>query len=170
MRFTLTILDGMEATISRKKKLEEKTKPAAKVRDYESHLLVCTGGDCKKRGARDTRKALKEELRSEDILGEVRIDTVDCLGLCKHGPNVVVYDGTEPKGTWYLGLRENDAAEVVEQHLKNGEPVARLAADRRPRKAKKPGSSSQAPLEDWRLPVRYRLYRHRFDRECRISR
>lgn len=126
-----------EATIFKKKKPKENTKPEAKVRDYESHVLVCTGGDCKKRGAKNIRKTLKEELRSEGILDEVRIDTVDCLGLCKHGPNVVVYDGTEPKGTWYLGLREKDNPDVVEQHLKNGEPVTRLAADRRPRKAKK---------------------------------
>ncbi len=126
---------------SKKKKLKNgpqtTARPAAKVRDYESHVLVCAGGDCKKRGARDTRKALKEELRSRGILGEARIDTVDCLGLCKHGPNVVVYDGDRPKGTWYLGLREDDVPEVAGQHLENGEPVERLAADRRPRKAKK---------------------------------
>jgi len=115
----------------------EETKPAAKVRDYESHVFACTGCDCKKRGAKDTRRALKDGIRSEGLLGEVRIDTVDCLGLCKHGPNVVVYDGAQPKGTWYLGLDEGDAPEVVEQHLKNGEPVERLAADRRPRKAKR---------------------------------
>jgi (2Fe-2S) ferredoxin len=62
---------------------------------------------------------------------------VDCLGLCKHGPNVVVYDGAEPKGFWYLGLEEADVPEVVEQHLKGGTPRAHLLADRRPRKAKK---------------------------------
>lgn len=133
----------MEGTISKKKKkLKEKIReaaavatapPAAKVRDYDSHVLLCTGGDCKKRGARETRKALKGELRAEGLLGDVRIDTVDCLGLCKHGPNVVVY----PQGTWYLGLEEGDAPEVVEQHLKNGEPVDRLAANRRPRKGRK---------------------------------
>ena len=139
-----------EADIAKKgKKLKErlraatngvvtvKEKPAAKVRDYESHVLVCTGGDCKKRGAKDTKKALKDEIRSEGLLGEVRTDTVDCLGLCKHGPNVVVYGGADPKGTWYLGLDEGDAPEVVEQHLKRGEPVERLAAERRPRKARK---------------------------------
>jgi len=115
----------------------KETKPEAKVRDYESHVFICVGGDCKKRGARDTRNALKSGLRSEGIFGEVRIDTVDCLGLCKHGPNAVVYDGTQPRGTWYLGLDENDVPAVVEQHLKNGDPVERLAADRRLRKAKK---------------------------------
>ncbi|MCA1715659.1 MAG: (2Fe-2S) ferredoxin domain-containing protein [Actinobacteria bacterium] len=138
-----------EIISKKKKKLKEKiraaangiaaeeAKPAAKVRDYESHVFVCTGGDCKKRGAKDTRKTLKDGIRSEGLLGEARIDTVDCLGLCKHGPNVVVYDGAQPKGTWYLGLDEAEVPEVVEQHLKSGEPVERLAADRRPRKAKK---------------------------------
>ena len=99
--------------------------------------MICTGGDCKKRGAKDVRKAIKAELRASGLLGEVRTDTVGCLGLCKHGPNAVVYDGAEPKGTWYVGLRENDAAEVVEEHLANGAPVRRLAAERRSRKARK---------------------------------
>ena len=124
-----------EETISKKKKFLTH-KPAAKVRDYESHVLVCTGSDCKKRGAKETRKAIKSEVRSEGLLGEVRLDTVGCLGLCKHGPNAIVYDGVEPKGTWYLGLEESDAPQVVEQHLKNGEPVERLAAQWRPRKVK----------------------------------
>ncbi len=110
---------------------------AAKVRDYDSHVLVCAGGDCKKRGSKGVRKALRGELRASGTLGDVRIDTVDCLGLCKHGPNAVVYDGAEPKGTWYLGLRESDVPEIVDQHLEGGAPVERLAADRRPRKTKK---------------------------------
>ena len=114
-------------------------RPAAKVRDYGAHVLVCTGGDCKKRGAKSTRKALKGELRASGLLGEVRTDTTSCLGLCKHGPNVVVYDGANPGGTWYLGLDEDDVPEVVEAHLAGGKPVERLAAERRPRKAKKVG-------------------------------
>ena len=109
----------------------------AKVRDYAAHVLVCTGGDCKKRGAKQTRKALKGELRASGLLGDVRTDTTSCLGLCKHGPNVVVYDETNPRGTWYLGLDERDVPEVVEEHLLGGEPVTRLAAERRPRKARK---------------------------------
>ena len=103
------------------------------VRDYDAHVLVCKGGDCKKRGSKDVRAALKDQLRDRGRLGDVRIDSVDCLGLCKHGPNTVVYPG----GTWYLGLREGDVPEVVERHLKGGEPVERLAAGFRPRKRKK---------------------------------
>ena len=136
----------MEATISKKKKSKKgydgavavaEAGPTTKVRDYESHVLICNGGGCKKRGAKDVSKTLKGEIRASGLLREVRTDTVGCLGLCKHGPNAVVYDGAEPKGTWYLGLREKDVSEVVEEHLANGTPVRRLAAERRSRKAKK---------------------------------
>ncbi len=64
---------------------------------------------------------------------DVRVDSVGCLGLCKHGPNAVVYPG----GTWYLGLIESDAPEIVEKHLEGGEPVEHLAAEFRPRKKKR---------------------------------
>ena len=105
-------------------------KPAAKVRDYYAHVLVCKGGDCKKRGTKAVRRALKDELRAEGMNRDVRVDSVDCLGLCKHGPNLVVYPG----GTWYLGVVEQDVPEVVQRHLKNGEPVEHLAAELRPRR------------------------------------
>lgn len=97
------------------------------MRDYESHVLVCKGSDCKKRGSKEIRKALKGELRAEGMNRDVRVDCVDCLGLCKHGPNAIVYPG----GTWYLGLIEGDVPEIVETHLKGGEPVEWLSAKRR---------------------------------------
>lgn len=65
--------------------------------------------------------------------GEVRVDHVDCLGLCKHGPNVIVY----PSGTWYLGLDEGRVPEVVDQHIRDGRPVDHLAAGFRSRKKAK---------------------------------
>jgi (2Fe-2S) ferredoxin len=133
-----------EATISKKKAKKAKkerangalvprTRPDAKVRAYYAHVLVCGGGDCKRRGSKEVRKALKDELRERGWGREVRIDSVDCLGLCKHGPNAVVY----PDGTWYLGLGGEDVPEVVERHLQSGEPVERLAARFRPLKREK---------------------------------
>ena len=104
-------------------------KPRAKVRDYDAHVLVCKGGDCKKRGSKNVRRVLKDELRARGMNRDVRIDSVDCIGLCKHGPNLVVYPG----GTWYLGVTERDVPAVVREHLMNGEPVEHLAAELRPR-------------------------------------
>lgn len=105
-------------------------KPDVKVRDHDAHVLVCKGGDCKKRGSKDVQRALKDGLRAAGMNRDVRMDSVGCLGLCKHGPNVIVY----PSGTWYLGVIEGDAPEIVERHLKNGEPVEHLAAEFRPKK------------------------------------
>ena len=132
----------MEEAISKRSKKKAKKKaqkggalatlarPAAKVRDYDAHVLVCKGGDCKMRGSKAVRGALKNELRAEGMNTDVRVDSVGCLGLCKHGPNLVVYPG----GTWYLGVVEQDVPQMVQRHLKNGEPVEHLAAELRPRK------------------------------------
>ena len=95
-------------------------------------MLVCNGGDCKKRGAKDVRAAFKSGLREAGMNRDVRIDSVGCLGLCKHGPNAIVY----PSGTWYLGLLKDDVPEIVERHLRDGEPVDELAAGFRPSKKK----------------------------------
>ena len=129
-----------EEDISKKSKRKGKggalatlTRPDAKIRDYDSHVLVCKGGDCKKRGSKAVRGTLKDALRAEGMNRDVRVDSVDCLGLCKHGPNLVVY----PPGTWYLGVFEEDVPDLVQQHLKNGEPVEHLAAELRPRKKSK---------------------------------
>lgn len=108
-------------------------RPVAKVREHDAHVLICSSGDCKKRGSKNVRKALKDELRERGMVGDVRVDSVGCLGLCKHGPNAVVY----PEGTWYLGLTKGDVPEVVERHLEGGEPVEHLAAGFRPRKKKR---------------------------------
>ena len=132
---------GAETAISKRGKKSKKkaqksgalatlVKPAAKVRDYDAHVLVCKGGDCKKRGSKAVRKSLKDELRAECMNRAVRVDSVGCLGLCKHGPNLVVYPG----GTWYISVVEQDLPEVVQRHLKNGEPVEHLAAELRPRR------------------------------------
>ena len=136
--------EGDEREISRKKSKKAKARangalatlpkrPGVKVREHDAHVLVCGSGDCKKRGSKDVRKALKEELRGRGMVGDVRVDSVGCLGLCKHGPNAVVYPG----GTWYLGLTERDVPEIVERHLEGGEPVEHLAAGFRKRKKKR---------------------------------
>lgn len=102
-----------------------KSAKQVRVRGYGSHVFVCSGGDCKKRGSKGVRKAIKDEIKDSGMRGEIRLDSVGCLGLCKHGPNAIVY----PEGTWYVGLTEEDVPEVVEEHLAGGRPVERLAAE-----------------------------------------
>jgi (2Fe-2S) ferredoxin len=52
----------------------------------------------------------------------LRINKSGCLDQCEHGPTVVVY----PEAVWYGGVKPEDAAEIVTEHLVGGRPVERL--------------------------------------------
>ncbi len=54
--------------------------------------------------------------------GEIRVNKAGCLDRCELGPVAVVY----PDETWYTYIDESDLDEIIESHLKNGQPVERL--------------------------------------------
>jgi (2Fe-2S) ferredoxin len=99
---------------------------------YRHHLFICENrrpdgsprGSCAVRGGEAVRKAFKDELLKRGLQEEIRANAAGCLDLCAQGPVVVVY----PEGTWYAGVRPEDVAEIVEEHLVGGRPVARLLA------------------------------------------
>ena len=55
-------------------------------------------------------------------VGETRVNIAGCLDRCEEGPVCVVY----PEGVWYTYVDEQDLDEIIESHLKNGQPVKRL--------------------------------------------
>jgi amphi-Trp domain-containing protein len=79
---------------------------------YEAHVLVCCGGDCRKRGSRDLKKVFKREFRSQGVR-RVKVSEVDCLGLCKKGPNAVVY----PASGWHTGVKQGQVPQIVARHI-----------------------------------------------------
>src|ERR1017187_4320867 len=54
---------------------------------------------------------------------EVQVTACGSLGLCEHGPNLVVY----PEGIWYSGVTPADVPEIVRSHFQEDTPVERLA-------------------------------------------
>jgi (2Fe-2S) ferredoxin len=99
---------------------------------FRHHLFICENrrpesaprGSCAARGGEAVRQAFKAELLRRGLNQEIRANAAGCLDLCEQGPVVVVY----PEGTWYVGVRPEDVAEIVEQHLVGGRPVQRLLA------------------------------------------
>ena len=101
-----------------------------------ARIFVCTN---QKSGVgEDVAKALKKELKIQGLKklltgGErhrVRVQTCNCLDLCKHckkgnGAALVVY----PDGTAYGDVRPADAAELLARHLGEGRPLKRLQLD-----------------------------------------
>ena len=89
---------------------------------YRSHVLVCTGTGCVSSGAREIKDVFIDELHENEIENEVRVVETGCHGFCERGPIAIVY----PEGVFYSELKENDVAEIVEEHLLKGRIVDRL--------------------------------------------
>ena len=96
----------------------------------ERHFFVCENQrpaagkpSCGARGSGEILAALQDGMGAHpEIWGRVAITPAGCLGPCFEGPTVVVY----PEGTWYVGVRREDVAEIVESHLVGGRAVERL--------------------------------------------
>ena len=85
-------------------------------------VLVCSGAACVSSHSAKVREALSHEIAERDLAEEVRIVETGCMGPCEFGPVLLVY----PDGTFYIHVKPEDAAEIVEEHFLKGRPVKRL--------------------------------------------
>ncbi|MBI5548137.1 MAG: methyltransferase domain-containing protein [Deltaproteobacteria bacterium] len=95
---------------------------------FRYHVFVCDQRkpegqpSCPGHGSQAVIDALRREVAARQLSDSVMVTTCGSLGLCEHGPNLVVY----PEGTWYSGLTAADVPELVTEHFQNGRPLARL--------------------------------------------
>ncbi|HUK88855.1 MAG TPA: (2Fe-2S) ferredoxin domain-containing protein [Blastocatellia bacterium] len=92
---------------------------------FEKHIFVCTSGEyCPMLdgNSKEIHQAFKEAVAKAGLKGKVRVNNSGCLDQCGHGPSAVVY----PEGVWYSHLTLADVPVIVEEHLRNGQPVERL--------------------------------------------
>lgn len=86
-------------------------------------ITICEGTSCIQKGTRNLHQILEKQFKDHDLQDQVRINISGCLGMCGKGPIMVV----NPGYTIYGGLEDADIAEIVQEHLLNDRPVARLA-------------------------------------------
>ena len=90
--------------------------------DYKMHLLVCSGTGCKASDSEQIKENLLEELEKHNLNDEVQVVMTGCFGFCEKGPIVKIL----PDNTFYVQVKPEDAASIVEEHLIKGRKVTHL--------------------------------------------
>ena len=114
-----TLKEIEEIRKQKKKELELRTN--INFKGAEKDILVCHGTGCTSSKSPEILKNLNKALKKYNI-DNVRVVKTGCFGLCSKGPIVVI----RPEDTFYSLVKPEDAAEIVEKHIKNGEIVERL--------------------------------------------
>jgi (2Fe-2S) ferredoxin len=80
-------------------------------------VLVCQYINCCANGSKEVLEAFQVHQ-----MPDFEVIPSECQGQCNMGPTVRVL----PDETWYSRVKPEDVPEIMQQHLKDGEPVARL--------------------------------------------
>jgi len=89
---------------------------------HRTHAMICTCTNCISNGALHIKDALETEIRKQDLAGDIQIVPTGASGLCVRGPILIV----QPDGIFYQYLKEENIAELVEEHFLKGRPVKSL--------------------------------------------
>lgn len=97
---------------------------------FDLHIFICINerspgdprGSCIARGSREIQEFFKSEVKRRGLAGRVRANKAGCLDHCAQGPSLVIY----PEGVWYTVKTVEDAREILDCHVENGEVVQRL--------------------------------------------
>ncbi|MEA4872831.1 MAG: NADH-quinone oxidoreductase subunit NuoF [Synergistaceae bacterium] len=89
---------------------------------FRSHVLVCGGTGCTSGGSDKVLETLREGIKANGLDKEITVVQTGCHGMCEAGPIVIVY----PEGTFYTHVKQQDAKEIVAEHLLKGRVVERL--------------------------------------------
>src|ERR1035441_6181582 len=95
---------------------------------FRFHVFVCDQQKpegvpcCSCHGSAQVIDALRREIVTHGLEDEVQVTVCGSLGMCDHGPNMIVY----PDGIWYSGVGPADVPEIVESHFRKDTPLERL--------------------------------------------
>ncbi len=85
-------------------------------------VVVCCGTGCLASGSHDVIESFEQEIRAQELDGDIIVKKTGCRGYCEHGPIVVV----EPESMFYHCVATGDVSEIVSESLHKGDSVERL--------------------------------------------
>ncbi len=90
--------------------------------EYKIHLLVCGGAGCKASESNTIAENLNREISKQGLDDYAQVVMTGCFGFCEKGPVVKII----PDNTFYVQVKPEDAATIVEEHVLKGRKVERL--------------------------------------------
>lgn len=73
-------------------------------------------------GARPVLNAFVEGVNNAGLADKVTVTQTGCIGICQFEPVVEIFEAGKEKVT-YVKMTAEKAAEVIEKHLKGGQPI-----------------------------------------------
>ncbi|MBM4163033.1 MAG: NADH-quinone oxidoreductase subunit NuoF [Lentisphaerae bacterium] len=92
---------------------------------YKHYILICGGTACESNHGIELVEALKREVEAAGLVNTVQVVRTGCLGFCEKGPIVKIL----PEDTFYVEVKPQDAADIVNEHIIKGRTVTRLLYD-----------------------------------------
>ncbi len=89
---------------------------------HRNHVLIAMDAHTIAQGARTVRDTLIRELEMASLQNEVKVVETGSLGIYNKGVVLVIF----PEGVYYVGVKVEDVAEIISEHLIKGRVVERL--------------------------------------------
>lgn len=86
------------------------------------HIMVCGGSGCHSAKSKELIAELRKLIKEDKLENNIEVVQTGCFGLCTKGPIVLV----QPEDTFYSQVKVEDANDIIDKHIKNGEIVERL--------------------------------------------
>ena len=88
----------------------------------QSSIVVCGDTGCTVCGSRELVPVIEKVLQERGLAKKVELKIAGCLGFCENGPLVLVFPGA----VFYQQVQAEDAEEIVEKTVLQGEIIERL--------------------------------------------
>ena len=105
--------------------IKEKMKDKVVLREGINEIRIVVGmATCGiAAGARPVLNAFVEGVNKEGLCDQVTVSQTGCIGICQYEPVVEIYQAGKEKIT-YTKMTPDKAKEVIEKHIKGGNPVS----------------------------------------------
>ncbi|WP_408010299.1 (2Fe-2S) ferredoxin domain-containing protein [Pseudalkalibacillus sp. A8] len=79
----------------------------------KSHVLICNGSSCMRRGGEEVTQAIRDEIAQLNIDNQIHTTRTRCNGRCKDACIVIVY----PEGKWFKEVTPELGRKIIQNHL-----------------------------------------------------